>query len=201
MAEKRKHAESFIDLTQDSEDEKPVAATPSKKVATNGIASGASRPSALAQEPIGATPKTMRSREIIDKLKQLGAPQRVIDSCVEKKDLVDLLSTYQRRLGLPGQKVLAFMHVHALEFARVPFSSAARRVPCFSQSVCVSTCSKCARVPFSSAAGRVPCFLPSARVSTCSNLRACLSAQLLDAFPVIPVFHGVHASDLPRDSW
>ena len=141
MAEKRKHAESFIDLTQDSEDEKPVAATPSKKVATNGIASGASRPSALAQEPIGATPKTMRSREIIDKLKQLGAPQRVIDSCVEKNDLVDLLSTYQRRLGLPSQKVRAFVyvHVHVLELARVPFSSAAARVPCFSRFVCVSS--------------------------------------------------------------
>ena len=78
------------------------------------------------------------------------------------------------KLVAATSKVLAFMYFHALEFARVPFSSAA---------------------------GRVPCFLPSARVSTCSNLRACLSAQLLDAFPVIPVFHGVYASDLPRDSW
>ena len=32
-------------------------------------------------------------------------------------------------------------------------------------------------------------------------LRAWAGSHLLDAFPVIPVFHGVYASDLPRDSW
>jgi len=90
---KRANEESVVDLTLDSDDEKPIV-SPAKKVAVEPR-----RPGTSPKKPVllEGTPATMRSRELIAKLRTLGVSEREIVSCSEKHELVALLDRQRGR--------------------------------------------------------------------------------------------------------
>jgi hypothetical protein len=96
---KRPSSEAFVDLTADSDDDKPAA--PPHKSVKRDVQERAGM-STTKPFSVGATPAPPRSRELQAKLREMGCPEREIMKCIEKRDLVALHEQYTSGAALRG---------------------------------------------------------------------------------------------------
>ena len=92
----KRSGEDVVDLTLDSDDDKPAQVQP-KKVARRVENVAAARAGSSPKKPfnVEATPAPMRSREIQAKLREMGCPDKEIQCCREKSELVELFEQYK----------------------------------------------------------------------------------------------------------